>query len=112
VGLKAYFIPELFTGGFFPLSAAGLVAAADGLSLGWVAVVGVVWFGAEGVLARSAGWPRSASSVLAWIVRDLLIPVLWVSAWAGNSFVWRGNPMATKRKAASDLGRHQPSTIQ
>jgi ceramide glucosyltransferase len=112
VGLKAYFIPELFTGGFFPLSAAGLVAAAGGLSFGWVAVVGVVWFGAEGVLARSAGWPRSASSVLAWIVRDLLIPVLWVSAWAGNSFVWRGNPMATKRKAASDLGRHQPSTIQ
>jgi ceramide glucosyltransferase len=111
VGLKGYFIPELFTGGFFPLSAAGLCAATGKLSFYWVAVLCLAWFGAEGVLARSAGWPSSARSVLAWIVRDLLIPILWISAWTVSSFVWRGNPMALKRPSASDLDHRAPSTI-
>ena len=98
MGLKAYFIPELFTGAFFPLSAAGLSAAAGGFSFHWVVALCLIWYGAELMLARSAGWPSSARSILAWILRDFLLPVLWVSAWAGNSFVWRGNQMALDKK--------------
>jgi ceramide glucosyltransferase len=111
VGLKAYFIPELFTGGFFPLSAAALVAAAGGLSFGWVALLCLVWFGAEALLARWAGWPSSGRSVLACIARDLLIPVLWVVAWTGTTFVWRGTSMALNEEAVSDLDQPTPSTI-
>ena len=37
--------------------------------------------------------------------RDLCLPVLWSKAWAGDSFVWRGNAMsideAELREAAS-----------
>ncbi len=98
VGLKAFFIPELFAGGLFPLVAAGLVAAGTGWSVDWVVVLCLVWYGAELLLARSAGWPSSAASILALVVRDLLLPVLWFSAWAGSSFVWRGNRMAIKEK--------------
>jgi hypothetical protein len=25
------------------------------------------------------------------LVRDLLLPVLWIAAWLGNDYVWRGN---------------------
>jgi ceramide glucosyltransferase len=95
---KAYFIPELFTGGLFPLAAAGLIATAAGLSADAVIAAGIVWYGAEIMLARSIGWPSSPRSVLACILRDLLLPVLWVSAWAGSSFFWRGNQMAISRK--------------
>jgi ceramide glucosyltransferase len=111
-GLKAYFIPELFTGGFFPLTTVGLIAAAGGLSFWWVAALCVIWFGAEFVLARSAGWPSSPRSLLAWIVRDLLIPVLWVSAWAGSSFVWRGNPMAINERSPRSSISTNPSSVQ
>jgi ceramide glucosyltransferase len=97
-GLKAYFIPELLTGGLLPLGAVALVVAGGGLSFLWVAALCLVWYGAEFVLARSAGWPSSTSSILAWILRDLLLPLLWVSAWTGSSFVWRGNRMAIDGK--------------
>ena len=35
----------------------------------------------------------SLVSPLAWIARDAILPVLWVHAWFGNSFSWRGNDM-------------------
>jgi ceramide glucosyltransferase len=98
MGLKAYFIPELFTGAFFPLSVAGLIAAGGGFSFHWVAALCLIWYGAELMLARSARWPSSTRSILTWILRDFLLPVLWVSAWTGNSFVWRGNQMALDKK--------------
>ena len=64
----------------------------------WVAALCVGWYGAEVVLARSAGWPSSPRSIIAWIVRDLMLPVLWVLAWTGGSFVWRGNQMTVDEK--------------
>jgi ceramide glucosyltransferase len=27
------------------------------------------------------------------MARDLMLPVLWIQAWFGNSFSWRGNDM-------------------
>ena len=63
------------------------------------------WYALEALLASVAGWPLSWRSLPAWIIRDLLLPVLWSEAWAGDSFVWRGNAMsvdeAELREAAS-----------
>jgi ceramide glucosyltransferase len=28
------------------------------------------------------------------MLRDALLPVLWVEGWSGNTFVWRGNDMS------------------
>ena len=39
------------------------------------------------------GWPLSSRSLLASVLRDLLIPPLWAMAWSGAGFVWRGNAM-------------------
>ena len=53
----------------------------------------LVWYGAEAYLAKVAGWPLGWRSPLAWIVRDLLLPWLWIQGWLGDQFEWRGNPM-------------------
>jgi ceramide glucosyltransferase len=96
-GLLATYLPEFLSGGFFPL----LVAAALAVSglFAWPAALAyaVAWYGLEAVVCLAGGWPLRFSSPLAWLVRDALVPVLWIGGWAGNSFEWRGNVMTVKR---------------
>jgi ceramide glucosyltransferase len=42
------------------------------------------------VLARAAGWHLRWRSPLAWLLRDLLLPALWIGGWVATGFVWRG----------------------
>lgn len=89
-----YFLPELFTGLAAPLAAAIFAAETfDVSSIGMAAIFLSAWYGCEAVLARAAGWHLSLLSPLAWLARDVMLPVLWVQAWLGNSFSWRGNDM-------------------
>lgn len=90
---QLYFIPELLAGGLIPLGVAAALAIANSQSLLWGVALAVLWYGAEVLLARLAGWPSSAQAVPAMVLRDLLLPALWVSAWTGGDFVWRGNQM-------------------
>jgi ceramide glucosyltransferase len=84
---------ELACGGVWPLIAVACVAA--GLQWPWLAVAAFAafWFGCEAVLARAAGWHLSWRSPLAWLLRDLLLPVLWIGGWVATGFVWRGHEM-------------------
>lgn len=95
---QLFYAPEVFTGSFFPILA-GVAAAAnfdvDPL-VALTALVGV-WYGAEAVLASVAGWHLRLMSPLAWMARDLLLPVLWLEGWSGDTFVWRGNDMSVAK---------------
>ena len=95
---QLFYAPEVFTGSFFPILA-GVAAAAnfdvDPL-VALTALVGV-WYGAEAVLASVAGWHLRLMSPLAWVTRDLLLPVLWLEGWSGDTFVWRGNDMSVAK---------------
>ena len=95
-----YFLPEALAGAVLPLLAAASVAIADGLSpaLG-VGAVAIVWYGAEMGLAAAAEWDLPLLYPLHGLVRDLLLPVLFVSALGGSDFVWRGNEMQVERIA-------------
>jgi ceramide glucosyltransferase len=98
---KLFFIPELLAGIIAPL----VVAAAVTLAAGWSMAVTVLplvaaWYAAEAVLAYRAGWQLSRWSILVWMLRDALLPALWIAAWAGNEFEWRGNPMSVAVAAA------------
>jgi ceramide glucosyltransferase len=62
-----------------------------------------VWHGSEMLLARSAGWHLSWRSPLAALVRDVMLPALWMQAWLGSGFTWRGNEIAADR-TLSQLG--------
>ena len=90
---RQYYALELFAGSLAPLAAAAYVVAALGLPLGSVLAVAAVWYGPEAALACAAGWHLSLRSPAAFILRDILLPVLWIGGCLGRSFVWRGNEM-------------------
>jgi ceramide glucosyltransferase len=95
------FLLEILTTSLVPLTAAAL--ASEFLHVPMLAAVmatAVCWYGAEVVLARGAGWHLSWRSPIAALVRDLMLPALWVHAWAGSSFTWRGNEIVADRTLA------------
>lgn len=94
VTFPLFFAPEILTGSVFPAIAlaVSLVSAGVAPVLPLLAFL-FAWYAAEAVLARAAGWHLSWQSPVAWVARDLMLPVLWVQAWTGNGFEWRGNAM-------------------
>jgi ceramide glucosyltransferase len=97
-----FFAPELLSGAALPLIATALLAAALGRSVpGAVVAFAMVWYGAEFLLARTAGWPVTALYPVHGLVRDLLLPLLWLNAWRNSGFVWRGNQMSVDDEAIS-----------
>ncbi|MBP1848753.1 glycosyltransferase [Rhizobium halophytocola] len=98
-----FFLPELFVGGALPLIAAFLLAMTGSWPpLSAVGYAGL-WYGAELVLIASYGWPLSWRTPAALILRDLALPALWISAWFGNGFEWRGNRMTVREPANAPL---------
>jgi ceramide glucosyltransferase len=104
---KGFHALEILSGSLPPLLAGIIVAGAAGWPVGIVLLLtAAIWYGAEALLASAAGWHLSRWSLCAWLLRDLLIPVLWVTSWLGNDFIWRGNPMrVADRTRPSD--RHE-----
>jgi ceramide glucosyltransferase len=90
-----FFVPEILGGAMFPLGAAGYVAYAADVSVpGTVAALGLAWYGAEAALAKVARWHLGVLYPVQAVLRDLLLPALWIDAWVGTDFVWRGNQMS------------------
>lgn len=92
------FAPEVLSGLFPPLAAvmvwAHLVDAdAPLLAAGMV----VAWYGVEAALAWAARWHVTWRSPLAWLVRDALLPAIWVGAVAGSAMTWRGTDLTPVR---------------
>lgn len=88
------YTPELLTGSLAPMAAAIIAAPLLDLDEATAAAfVALVWFGTEAMLAKAAGWHLSPVSPLAWVVRDLALPVVWLKGWIGDGFTWRGNDM-------------------
>jgi ceramide glucosyltransferase len=100
----AYFVPEFMTGSFMPLILGGyLTLQLDfhlTLTLGLI-LTGL--FGAEIVLARVCGWPLDWRMPFAMLVRDALLPIMFIDACLSDDFVWHGNVMTA---------RQSPATIQ
>lgn len=90
-GFPALFALEILLGPWVPLAALSLVLGAA--SLAWAAPFLALWYGAEIVLARRAGWPAGARDVVAMVLRDLLLAPLWLIAWRSRGFEWRGTSM-------------------
>lgn len=89
-----YHAPEILTGLTLPLAAAMFAAPALDLPVAGVAAAMLtLWLGAEARLAASAGWHVDWRSPVTWLLRDLMLPVLWVLALSGRAFTWRGNAM-------------------
>ncbi len=92
LGFLPLFFAEAFAGSLLPLAA--VIGATSPFG---VLAYFVVWYGGEYLLAKTSGWPANLEDILAWICRDILLPVLWVAAWFGNGFEWRGNAMQSAK---------------
>ena len=74
--------------------ALAFVAAATGMpAFVCAGIFAVLWYGSEMLLAAAAGWHLPALYPVHALMRDLLLPVLWIDAWRGGAFAWRGNEM-------------------
>jgi len=94
-----FFFPEIFTGAALPILAGAYAAGQFGLSVtGILALLLALWYGAEALLARAAGWPLPLRLLPAFLLRDALLPLLWIEAWRSDDFVWRGNAMTVGAK--------------
>src|SRR5262245_51936414 len=88
----SYFLPEILTGSLPPVLAGALAGALlDGPATAIAVAIVIFWLAAEALLARAAGWPLSWRSPFAWLVRDLLIPLIWLRAYTAGGYEWRGN---------------------
>jgi ceramide glucosyltransferase len=97
VTFPGYFAPEPIAGTFVPLLLIGI--AAYGLDWNPVAVVAafaVVIYAAELLLAHVAGWFINWASPIAYIVRDIGFPAMWITACLFDDFTWHGKSMSVK----------------
>jgi ceramide glucosyltransferase len=100
-GFPLLFMLEPLNGALLPaLAAAGAAASAGATPLAVLAYLGL-WYGAEAVLMRRAGWPAGWRDMAVLPLRDLLLPALFVATFRRRGFVWRGNAMGEARVPAA-----------
>ncbi|MDH4442740.1 MAG: ceramide glucosyltransferase [Rhizobium sp.] len=97
-----YFLPEVFTGAALPALAVIAASIAGNLPAVTPLAYLAVWYAAEIGLAHAYRWPSGWRILPAMLIRDLLLPALFVAAWFGSGFEWRGNTMTV---ADNDNGR-------
>ena len=90
-----FYLLEALAGGAVPLALAAYVVVALGLPLVNALVPFGIWYGAEAMLVLGAGWHFGWRSPFAWMLRDQLLPVLWVLGWLGSGVTWRGHHVST-----------------
>jgi ceramide glucosyltransferase len=106
-----YYAPEVLTGALFPTITVALAAAQLEIDVSSAALLFAgLWYGVEALTARAAGWHLSLAQAMAWIARDLLLPILWVQGLTGSKFVWRGNEM-TVSEPVTHLATDRPNTV-
>ena len=90
----AHFAPEILAGVALPLIAATIAALAGGFNL-TVTVLALLlaWYGPETALALANGWYFSWRMPALFLLRDLMLPIIYIDAWFVDNFVWRGNEM-------------------
>jgi ceramide glucosyltransferase len=97
-----FFALEILIGCLFPVLATAYAADAYGYDAPLAALlVAAIWMAAEVNLAVGAGWRVTLASPFVWLLRDLLLPFLFVSGWIADDFVWRGNAMDVSESKAS-----------
>jgi ceramide glucosyltransferase len=95
-----YFAPEILSGSLAPLLALLFIAWHLEITLlGSALLFAMIWYGVEMTLLVKAGWHVSRHSLACAVLRDLMLPVLYVNAWGGSRFEGRGHDMRAVESA-------------
>ncbi|MFN4100993.1 MAG: ceramide glucosyltransferase [Pararhodobacter sp.] len=104
-GFPGLFMLEILNGATVPALLA-LLAAGPEAALTYLAV----WYLAEALLIRCAGWPGGWRDIAVLPLRDLLMPALWVATFARRGFDWRGTDMHQATTLATTLAGTRAGT--
>ncbi len=106
VTFPLFFAPELFVGAAMPLLFALIAAAGSGADMfsTTLLVLAAVYL-PEYALALAKGWYASPRLIAAMVVRDVMVPAIWLRGWLGGAIDWRGNTMniTTKSEEAEEV---------
>jgi ceramide glucosyltransferase len=101
MSFPGFFAIEILTGCVLPLAAAAWVAdALDASPAALLAGLSALWIGTEALLVWVAGWHLRPWSPFAWVLRDALLPLVWMHAWLSEGYAWRGNEISTAQPSA------------
>jgi ceramide glucosyltransferase len=94
VTFPGFFAPEILLGILPPLLLAVTAALlGDTAPAPVILLVLAAVYLPEIGLAFAKGWRLSLFSVPAMLVRDIMMPAIWLRAWLGGTIDWRGNTM-------------------
>lgn len=96
----------------FPWLAAAFVAlSADTLvsSATVAALLLFAWYAAEAVCSAIAGWPERTRDR---ILRDFIMPAVWLRGWLFADFEWHGHKMRAESIIVSAESRHAVRPLQ
>jgi ceramide glucosyltransferase len=95
-GFPVIFAAEIVQGPFLALLALCALVAL-GAAPGWsLALLALVWYGPELWLARAQGWPAGSRDLAAMLLRDALLPAVWIATFGARGFTWRGTAMSAE----------------
>ena len=101
VTFPAYFALEAFIGIALPMGLA--LAAADEFGTSLPATAAAILLASylpEWALAASKGWYASWRLLPAMLVRDFILPAVWLRGWMSGTIDWRGNAMTIRSEAS------------
>jgi ceramide glucosyltransferase len=86
------FFSEIFTSSLIPCAMLALSGVFQDykLIISTLSFLGL-WYGGEAALSYKVGWHFSWRMPFVIIMRDLIIPILWISGWAKLHVIWRGS---------------------
>jgi ceramide glucosyltransferase len=97
-----FYAPEIFAGAALPSIAAAYAAINFDVSVtATVFCVALAWYIPEILLTRSLKWHTSWRLPFLFLLRDLMLPILYIDAWCIDNFVWRGNEMTVREEEPS-----------
>lgn len=90
---------EILTG-ILPAAVLYCILATIGV-LAWIGLPLLIacWYTAEVALAVVYRWPLGFTSLFAWVLRDILSPLLWFQGWLQRGFTWHGNSMTSVKRS-------------
>lgn len=87
----AFFYLEIISGAIFPALCLIITACVGATSFSVLLWYFVAWYLIEFAVTATVGWPFSFRQAIAQIYRDLLLPVLWCSAFSKSGYQWQGH---------------------
>jgi len=99
VTFPGYFVPEFQNGSFMPaLLGAYAALQFEGSAALTAGAILASLYGAEVALARVCGWTVDWRAPFAMLMRDAMLPVMFVDACLFDDFVWHGNEMTVREE--------------